>query len=76
MTGDPDAGADRDQRAMRLRRARAMVEEAARGGLAVRGTFVLPAVDGYEWHRGFDAELGLFDRDRNPRPAVAELPGP
>jgi beta-glucosidase/6-phospho-beta-glucosidase/beta-galactosidase len=75
VTGDPDTGADPDQRAVRLRRARAVVEEAARGGLAVRGAFVLPAVDGYEWHRGFDAKVGLFDRDRNPRPAVSELPG-
>jgi beta-glucosidase/6-phospho-beta-glucosidase/beta-galactosidase len=73
VTGDPDTGADPDQRAARLRRTRSVVEEAARGGLAVRGAFVLPAVDGYEWHRGFDAELGLFDRDRNPRPAAAEL---
>jgi beta-glucosidase/6-phospho-beta-glucosidase/beta-galactosidase len=75
LTGDPDTGADPDQRAVRLRRARSVVDEAARGGLAVRGAFVLPAVDGYEWHRGFDAKLGLFDRDRNPRPAIAELPG-
>lgn len=73
VTGDPDTGADPDQRAVRLRRARAVVGEAARGGLAVRGAFVLPAVDGYEWHRGFEAKVGLFDRDRNPRPAVAEL---
>ena len=73
VTGDPDTGADPDQRAVRLRQARSVVAEAARGGLAVRGAFVLPAVDGYEWHRGFDAKLGLFDRDRNPRPSVAEL---
>jgi hypothetical protein len=42
----------------------------------VRGAFVLPAVDGYEWHRGFDAQLGLFDRDRNPRPALDALSRP
>ena len=73
VVGDPDTSVDHDERGARLRRARATVDEAARGGLAVRGAFVLPAVDGYEWHRGFDAHLGLFDRDRNPRPAVAEL---
>jgi beta-glucosidase/6-phospho-beta-glucosidase/beta-galactosidase len=73
VTGDPDDQADPNQRAARLRQARVAVEEGAQGDLGVRGAFVLPAVDGYEWHRGFDAELGLFDRDRNPRPTVAEL---
>ena len=49
------------------------------GGLAIAGAFHQPAVDGYEWHRGFDARLGLFDRDRNPRPAAgvpAAVPRP
>lgn len=76
VLGDPDAGLDPDRRAGRLRRAREVIDGAAQGGLAVRGAFALPAVDGYEWHRGFDARLGLFDRDRNPRPAVAELTPP
>jgi hypothetical protein len=39
----------------------------------VHGGFVLPAVDGYEWHRGFEPRLGVFDRDRNPRQALAAL---
>jgi beta-glucosidase/6-phospho-beta-glucosidase/beta-galactosidase len=73
VTGDPDAGLEPERRATRLGQARAMVDGAAQGGLAVRGAFVLPAVDGYEWHRGFDARLGLFDRDRNSRPTAAEL---
>jgi beta-glucosidase len=46
----------------------------ARGdGVDVVGAFHQPAVDGYEWHRGFDARLGLFDRDRNPRPTLGAL---
>ncbi len=75
--GDADGravgGAD-ERRATRLARAVTMVREATAGGVAIVGAFHQPAVDGYEWHRGFDARLGLFDRDRNPRPAVAALP--
>lgn len=69
MTGDPDGW-----QAERLARAGRTVGEAARGGAAIAGAFVQPAVDGDEWHRGFDARLGLFDRDRNPRPALDALP--
>jgi beta-glucosidase len=67
--GDGD-GARRD----RLDRAVRLVAEAPGHGLRVVGSFHLPAVDGYEWHRGFDARLGLFDRDRNPRGALSALP--
>ncbi len=63
-------GADGD-RAIRLRRAVTTIAGAHGGGLTVVGAFHQPAIDGYEWHRGFDARLGLFDRDRNPRPALA-----
>jgi beta-glucosidase/6-phospho-beta-glucosidase/beta-galactosidase len=73
VTGDPDTRLEPERRASRLRDARQVVDDAARGAVAVRGAFVLPAVDGYEWHRGFDAHLGLFDRDRNPYPAATEL---
>lgn len=69
MTGDPDGW-----QAELLARAGRTVGEAARGGAAIAGAFVQPAVDGDEWHRGFDARLGLFDRDRNPRPALDALP--
>ncbi len=27
-------------------------------------------VDSYEWHHGYDVRFGLFDRDRNPKPAA------
>ena len=74
VTGDPDTAGDGDTRRERLRRAVTLVGEAAADGVAVVGTFHQPAVDGYEWHRGFDARLGLFDRDRNPRPALDALP--
>jgi beta-glucosidase/6-phospho-beta-glucosidase/beta-galactosidase len=69
VTSDPDAEGDK-LRAERLTRAVAAVGEARAGGLAVVGAFHQPAIDGYEWHRGFAARLGLFDRDRNPRPAT------
>ena len=72
VTGDPAPGSP-DERATRLRAGVGAVAQAA-GTVGVRGAFVLPAVDGYEWHRGFGAELGLFDRDRNPRPVVEVLP--
>jgi beta-glucosidase len=71
--GPPAGGAD-ERRATRLARAVTAVREAHAGGVAIAGAFHQPAVDGYEWHRGFDARLGLFDRDRNPRPAAASLP--
>ena len=58
-------------RAARLAHAVELVGRAHADGLALVGAFHQPAVDGYEWHRGFDARLGLFDRDRNPRPAAA-----
>jgi beta-glucosidase/6-phospho-beta-glucosidase/beta-galactosidase len=82
VTGDPSAGQDPpdagtdERRAERLRQAVRTVAGAGAGGLAVVGGFHQPAVDGYEWHRGFDARLGLFDRDRTPRPALTALPRP
>jgi beta-glucosidase/6-phospho-beta-glucosidase/beta-galactosidase len=67
VTGDP-TGEGRVQRA-------ADIVAAAHGdGVPVVGAFHLPAIDGYEWHRGFDARLGLFDRDRNPKDALGSLP--
>ncbi|HKH05158.1 MAG TPA: family 1 glycosylhydrolase [Acidimicrobiales bacterium] len=72
VTGDPAPGSA-DERATRMRTGVRAVTEAA-STVAVRGAFVLPALDGYEWHRGFTAALGLFDRDRNPRPALDAIP--
>lgn len=82
VTGDPDAGPGEpppealDRRAQRLRGAVRAVAGVHAGGLPVVGVFHQPAVDGYEWHRGVEARLGLFDRDRDPRPALAALPVP
>lgn len=82
VTGDPEAGggtprpgdADDERREERLRRAVRTVADAGAAGVTILGAFVQPAIDGYEWHQGFDARLGLFDRDRNPRRALAALP--
>lgn len=70
VAGTADGAMPEARRADRLRRAAAVVTGASEGGLDVVGAFHQPAVDGYEWHRGFDARLGLFDRDRNPRPTL------
>ncbi|HZA79159.1 MAG TPA: family 1 glycosylhydrolase [Acidimicrobiales bacterium] len=67
VTGDPTGEG-------RVERAVTAVRDAHRDGVRVVGAFHLPAMDGYEWHRGFDARLGLFDRDRNPKDAVGALP--
>jgi beta-glucosidase len=77
VTGDPGAGAGieaGERRRERLRQAVQTVADAHADGLPVVGAFQQPAIDGYEWHRGFDARLGLFDRERNPRPALDALP--
>lgn len=70
VTGDPGEG-DGEDRAERLRAAARTIAGAHAGGLPIVGAFHQPAIDGYEWHRGFTARLGLFDRDRDPKPALA-----
>jgi beta-glucosidase len=47
-------------------------EAAVADGIPLRGFFHWTAVDNYEWSLGYDAQFGLFDRDRNPKPS-AEL---
>ena len=74
VTGDPSDGSDAARKEA-LERAVKMVAEGRDHGLRMVGAFHQPAVDGYEWHRGFGARLGLFDRDRNPRPALDALAG-
>ncbi len=69
-----DPGTDPDRRTERLGRAVGIVAGASAGDVTIAGAFHQPAIDGYEWHRGFEARLGLFDRDRNPRPALGALP--
>jgi beta-glucosidase/6-phospho-beta-glucosidase/beta-galactosidase len=73
VTGDPDTGASDARRKERLQAAVDLVQVAHEDGVRVEGAFHQPAVDGYEWHRGFSARLGLFDRDRNPRPGLDAL---
>jgi beta-glucosidase/6-phospho-beta-glucosidase/beta-galactosidase len=75
VTGDPAEGDD-ERRAERLGGAARAVAAAHGGGLQIVGAFHQPAIDGYEWHRGFTARLGLFDRDRNPRPILAAWRAP
>jgi len=67
VTGDPTGEG-------RVQRAADTIAAAHDDGVPVVGAFHLPAIDGYEWHRGFDARLGLFDRDRNPKDALGSLP--
>ncbi len=50
-----------------------IVQDAISGGVDVRGLFWWTGVDNYEWHQGYDVQFGLFDRDRNPRPAAEVL---
>ena len=47
-----------------------IVHDAITGGVDVRGIFWWTGVDNYEWGQGFDVRFGLFDRDRNPKPAA------
>ena len=69
-----DAGRARERRAERLAGAVTTVRAAHESGPGIVGALHQPAIDGYEWHRGFDARLGLFDRDRNARASVDVLP--
>jgi beta-glucosidase/6-phospho-beta-glucosidase/beta-galactosidase len=71
VTADPGGG---EGRVDRLEAAVRTVAGAHHGGVPIVGAFHQPAVDGYEWHRGFDARLGLFERDRDPAPALSALP--
>ena len=57
----------------RVQRAADAVGAALGDGVPVLGAFHLPAIDGYECLRGFDARLGLFDRDRNPKVTLGAL---
>ena len=66
-------GADDEQRVAYLRSAIDVVDEAIGDGIDVRGFFHWTSVDDYEWHEGYGAPIGLFDRDRNPRPSAVLL---
>jgi beta-glucosidase len=55
-----------------LRESLAIVDEARKDGVDVRGFFHWTGVDNYEWMQGFDVSFGCFTREREPR-ASAEL---
>ncbi|MEQ1786677.1 MAG: family 1 glycosylhydrolase [Acidimicrobiales bacterium] len=50
-----------------------IARDAITGGVDLRGIFWWTGVDNYEWAQGFDVRFGLFDRDRNPKPAAQRL---
>ncbi len=56
-----------------LRESLEVVEEAIGDGADVRGVFFWTGVDNYEWTYGYDVQFGLFDRDREPRPAAETI---
>lgn len=49
---------------------RTVCDEAVSDGIDVRGRFWWSFVDGYDHRSGFAPRTGLFDRDRNARPAL------
>ncbi len=67
-------GTDDDEwRADVVREAVAVVTEARRDGIDLRGWFHHCGVDGYEWASGFAVPYGLVDRDRNAKTSLAAL---
>jgi beta-glucosidase len=61
---------DEHQRSDYVEAVVAIAREAIAGGVDLRGIFWWTGVDNYEWGDGFDVRFGLFDRDRNPKPAA------
>lgn len=61
---------DEDEQAEKATAVVGQVDEAVADGAAVREVFWWTAIDGYEPATGFALPWGLFDRDRNPRPAL------
>lgn len=64
---------DPDEQAEKLRGTAEQIAESASDGIDIRGAFWWTAIDGYEPATGFEVPWGLFDRERNARPAVEEL---
>ena len=62
--GDTKADAEAAEQAC------ADVDAVRRDGIALDRWIWEPAIDGYEGDAGFDARLGLFDRDRHPKTAA------
>lgn len=61
--GDSAADAEATEQAL------SDVDAARHDGIDLRAWFWEPAIDGYQGAGGFDTYLGLFNRDRQPKPA-------
>ncbi len=48
-----------------------IVAEAVNDRIDLRGVFFWTGVDNYEWDHGYTAEFGIFDANREPKPAAA-----
>jgi beta-glucosidase len=57
------------------RLARAVIEDAVGDGIGVEAALWSTAIDGWSFQHGFNLATGLFDRDRNPRPALRSWTG-
>jgi beta-glucosidase len=68
---DASRPGDDEWRAAYLTDCLAHTRDAVADGVPVRGFFHWTAIDNYEWIHGFDAQFGLFDRDRNPKGSAA-----
>jgi len=67
-------GTDNDaERAAYLERGLAVVHDAIRRGVDVRGFFHWTGVDNYEWLHGYEVAFGIADRDRNVRASADVL---
>ena len=66
--GDPSAD---EQRCEYMREVLGIVEGSLRHGADLAGLFWWTGIDNYEWGLGWDAEFGLIDADRNPKPSAA-----
>jgi beta-glucosidase len=67
--GDPSADAERCEY---MERVMELVVDAVGAGIDLAGLFWWTGIDNYEWLHGFDAQFGLVDVHRQPRPS-AEL---
>jgi beta-glucosidase len=71
ITGYGAPTSDAPWQADEARAARSVVLAAAGDGIPIEMALWSTAVDGWAYDYGFDLNAGLFDRDRNPRPALA-----
>lgn len=65
--GDPTADEDRCAYMEQVLR---ITADAVSSGIDLAGLFWWTGIDNYEWTHGFDAQFGLIDRDRAPKPSA------